>query len=126
MELTVFFILAGLLAVQSLIALQDGARFLRFVRRRLRQPLPAFAPPTTVVCPCKGLDAELEVNLRAVLEQDYPTKPPVRYRIGRDRIRRKRRHHDARFRLVRMEERRIRPGRLTAEATAALGSCSLT
>ncbi len=72
MELTVFFILAGLLAVQSLIALQDGARFLRFVRRRLQQPLPAFAPPTTVVCPCKGLDAELEVNLRAVLEQDYP------------------------------------------------------
>lgn len=72
MELTVFFLLAGLLAVQSLIALQDGARFLRFVRRRLQQPLPAFAPPTTVVCPCKGLDAELEVNLRAVLEQDYP------------------------------------------------------
>lgn len=72
MELTVFFILAGLLAVQSLIALQDGARFLRFVRRRLQQPLPAFAPPTTGVCPCKGLDAELEVNLRAVLEQDYP------------------------------------------------------
>src|SRR3990167_4926806 len=70
--LTLFFLLAGLLAVQSLIALQDGPRFLAFVRRRLGQPLADYAPPATVICPCKGLDADLEANLRALLAQDYP------------------------------------------------------
>jgi len=70
--LTAFFLLAGLLAIQSLIALQDGPRFLAFVRRRLAQPLPDYAPPATVICPCKGLDADLEANLEALLAQDYP------------------------------------------------------
>src|SRR3972149_1766308 len=70
--LTLFFLLAGLLAVQSLIALQDGPRFLAFVRRRLGQPLADYAPPATVTCPCKGWDADLEANLRALLAQDYP------------------------------------------------------
>jgi hypothetical protein len=51
--LTLFFLLAALLVVQSLIALQDGPRFLRFVRRRLAEPLPDYAPPATLVCPCK-------------------------------------------------------------------------
>ena len=69
--LTLFFVLAALLIVQSLIALQDGPRFLRFVRRRLAEPLPNYAPPATLVCPCKGLDPDMETNLRALLAQDY-------------------------------------------------------
>ncbi|HXE75095.1 MAG TPA: glycosyltransferase [Candidatus Xenobia bacterium] len=70
--LTVFFILAALLAIQSLIALQDGPRFLAFAKRRLAEPLPDFAPPATLICPCKGLDEELEHNLTSLVEQDYP------------------------------------------------------
>lgn len=70
--LTLFFVLAGLLAIQSLVALQDGPRFLAFVRRRLAEPVPDYAPPATLICPCKGLEPELETNLRALLEQDYP------------------------------------------------------
>jgi GT2 family glycosyltransferase len=70
--LALFFVFAGLLAVQSLVALQDGPRFLAFVRRRLAEPPPDFAPPASLICPCKGLDSDLEVNLRALLELDYP------------------------------------------------------
>ncbi len=70
--LTVFFILAALLTIQSLIALQDGPRFLGFVRRRLAESLPDYAPPATLICPCKGLDEELEHNLTSLAEQDYP------------------------------------------------------
>ncbi len=70
--LTVFFILAALLTIQSLIALQDGPRFLGFVRRRLDELLPDYAPPATLICPCKGLDEELETNLTSLVEQDYP------------------------------------------------------
>lgn len=69
--LTLFFVLAGLVALQSLIALQDGPRFLAFVRRRLSQAVPDFAPPTTLICPCKGLDSDLEANLLALVEQDH-------------------------------------------------------
>ena len=70
--LTVFFILAALLTIQSLIALQDGPRFLAFVRRRLQEPLPDYAPLATLICPCKGLDDELEANLTTLAAQDYP------------------------------------------------------
>lgn len=70
--LTLFFVLAGVLILQSLIALQDGPRFLAFVRRRLAQALPDFTPKTTVICPCKGLDTDLQANLRALLQQDHP------------------------------------------------------
>jgi cellulose synthase/poly-beta-1,6-N-acetylglucosamine synthase-like glycosyltransferase len=70
--LTAFFILAALLTIQSLIALQDGPRFLAFVRRRLQESLPDYAPPATLICPCKGLDEELEHNLTSLVEQDYP------------------------------------------------------
>ncbi|MBI2956633.1 MAG: glycosyltransferase [Acidobacteria bacterium] len=70
--LTLFFILAVGLVMQSLIALQDGPRFLAFVRRRLAEPLPDYTPPATLICPCKGLDDELEHNLTSLVEQDYP------------------------------------------------------
>ncbi len=69
--LTIFFALAALVALQSLIALSDGPRFLAFVRRRLAEALPDYAPPATLICPCKGLDPDLEANLGALLEQDY-------------------------------------------------------
>ena len=36
------------------------------------EPLADYAPPATLVCPCKGLDEELEHNLTALVEQDYP------------------------------------------------------
>src|SRR5574342_158201 len=70
--LTAFFILAAMLTIQSLIALQDGPRFLSFVRRRLGESPPDYAPPATLICPCKGLDEELEHNLTSLVEQDYP------------------------------------------------------
>lgn len=70
--MTLFFVLAALLVAQSLIALQDGPRFLSFVRRRLREKPADYAPPATLICPCKGLDADLEANLRTLFAQDHP------------------------------------------------------
>ena len=81
---TVFFILAALLTVQSLIALQDGPRFLAFARRRLGESLPDYAPPATLICPCKGLDEELEHNLTSLGEQDYPDLEIVFVMAGGD------------------------------------------
>lgn len=71
--LTVFFVLAALVALQSLVALRDGPRFLAFVRKRLAERLPDYTPRVSLLVPCKGnADAGLEENLRALLAQDYP------------------------------------------------------
>ncbi|MGH9805231.1 MAG: glycosyltransferase [Candidatus Acidiferrales bacterium] len=70
--LTAFFLVAALLVVQSLFVLRDGPRFLAFVRRRLREPPGTYAPLATLICPCKGLDSDLETNLRCLFAQDYP------------------------------------------------------
>lgn len=45
----------------------------RFARSRLQNPRP-LAPVrrVAVFAPCKGLDPDLEVNLRPLMEQDYP------------------------------------------------------
>lgn len=69
--LAFFIVLAVLISIQSIGALVDGYRFLRFVRRRLRVPPLDYHPRVTLVLPCKGLDADFEENVRAFLNQDY-------------------------------------------------------
>lgn len=68
----VFLVLGTLLLAQSVWALIDGYRFLRYVRRSRQQPLGDFAPPAAVIIPCKGVEADFEVNVAAYLSQDYP------------------------------------------------------
>lgn len=67
-----FYALAALLIIQGLFSLIEGVQFLTFVRRSLREPAGAFAPKATIIAPCKGVDPELEENLAALFEQDYP------------------------------------------------------
>ena len=70
--MTVFFILSGLLALQGLASLFEGFRYLAFIRRSLDEPIGDFAPKATVILPCKGVEAGLDENLRALCRQDYP------------------------------------------------------
>ena len=72
LALKVFWVLAALLAVQSLVALRDGFRFLEFFRRRRSAPPGDFCPRAAVIIPCKGLDPGFAENLQAFLSQDYP------------------------------------------------------
>jgi len=69
--LKVFWVLAALLAIQSLAALRDGFRFLDFVRRRRATPPSDIQPRVTVIIPCKGLDSGFEKNLEGLLTQNY-------------------------------------------------------
>jgi len=61
-----------LLLLQSVWALLDGYRFLRYVRRSRQAPLETFTPPAAVIIPCKGVDADFEIHLSRYLAQDYP------------------------------------------------------
>jgi ceramide glucosyltransferase len=68
----VFAFFALLLGVQSIAALRDGYRFLRFVRGSRLQPAGGFTPPAAVIIPCKGVIPGFERNLTRFLAQDYP------------------------------------------------------
>lgn len=67
-----FLTLAVLLAIQSLAALRDGYRFLRFVRKARSAPPGNFTPYLAVIIPCKGTDPDFETNLASFLQQNYP------------------------------------------------------
>jgi ceramide glucosyltransferase len=68
----VFYLLAALLLLQSLLSLRGGARYLKFFRRELDRALPYFAPYASVFVPCCGLDQGFRENISALFRQDYP------------------------------------------------------
>jgi cellulose synthase/poly-beta-1,6-N-acetylglucosamine synthase-like glycosyltransferase len=67
-----FYFFAALLLLQALISLRGGARYLRYFRRELSAPLPAYTHYASVVVPCRGLDQNLHDNLDALCVQHYP------------------------------------------------------
>ncbi|HEY6291273.1 MAG TPA: glycosyltransferase, partial [Terriglobia bacterium] len=68
----IFLALAALLAIQSLVSLRDGYRFLAHVRRSLRASRPDFHPPAAVIVPVKGIEAGFGAYIQSLLTQDYP------------------------------------------------------
>lgn len=68
----VFYFFAALLILQALISLRGGARYLSYIRREMLTEPPRFTPYASVIAPCRGLDQNLEENLRALFHQDYP------------------------------------------------------
>jgi ceramide glucosyltransferase len=68
----IFSLSALLLLVQSIASLRDGYRFLRYVREYHGKRPGGFAPPATVIMPCKGVIPAFEQNLTRFLTQDYP------------------------------------------------------
>ncbi|MBN1393911.1 MAG: glycosyltransferase [Pirellulales bacterium] len=70
--LTIYLVLAGVVIVWSLLLALQTWEHRRYVRSCIRdigrhQPIGRVA----LFAPCKGLDLEMETNLRALLEQDY-------------------------------------------------------
>jgi len=47
-------------------------RFRRYCREEEARSRPHFAPPVTVILPCKGVDPGFRENVEALLRQDYP------------------------------------------------------
>ncbi|TWT40983.1 N-glycosyltransferase [Phycisphaerae bacterium RAS1] len=70
---TILYLVGFLAILQGVGSLLQGAAFLRFVRRELAATPPAYAPPASVLLPCKGLDPRLTQTLERVTRQDYPS-----------------------------------------------------
>lgn len=68
----VFYFFAAIVIWLGVLSLLSGFRFADYVRRELQKTLPDFRPFATVFVPCRGDEAGLRENIRALCEQDYP------------------------------------------------------
>lgn len=64
--------LALLSLLEGLYSLRGGLRFLRMFRRASEAFPGSYAPPLTLMVPCRGLDPGLDRNLSAFLDLEYP------------------------------------------------------
>jgi cellulose synthase/poly-beta-1,6-N-acetylglucosamine synthase-like glycosyltransferase len=67
-----FYVLAALVVLQSLLSLRGGIRYLNFFRRELEAPRALYMPFASVFVPCRGVDQGLSLNLLALFRQHYP------------------------------------------------------
>lgn len=67
-----FYALAALVVLQSLLSLRGGVRYLGFFRRELEAPRALYMPYASVFVPCRGMDQGLRLNLLALFRQHYP------------------------------------------------------
>src|SRR5436190_2883354 len=68
----VFYFFAAVLSWLSFKSFRSGIAYLNFFRSELAKPPSDYRPFVSIIAPCRGLDAGLEQNLTALLEQDYP------------------------------------------------------
>jgi cellulose synthase/poly-beta-1,6-N-acetylglucosamine synthase-like glycosyltransferase len=68
----VFYFLAVLILLQSILSLLGGLRYLAYVRREMEAKRPLYMPYVSIVVPCRGLDQGLRSNLAALFDQHYP------------------------------------------------------
>ncbi len=68
----VFYFFAAVLVWLSFKSFRGGIAYLNFFRTELARPRPEFTPFVSVIAPCRGLDAGLEGNLSALVDQDFP------------------------------------------------------
>jgi ceramide glucosyltransferase len=68
-----YYFLAVLLVYLSYKSFRGGFEYLAFFRREAARPRSGYRPFCSIIAPCKGLDQELEKNLVALFEQDFPT-----------------------------------------------------
>ena len=68
---TVFQFLAILQIAAGVYLLWQGIQWLTYVRRRLKTDPGFYAPRTAVLCPCRGMEPDLERNLVSLCEFDH-------------------------------------------------------
>lgn len=68
-----FYFFAAVLVFLSYKSLRGGIDYLNFFEKELDASKMDHAPFVSIIAPCRGLDADLEENLRALFVQDFPT-----------------------------------------------------
>ena len=68
----IFFFFAGILVLLGYKSLRGGIDYLNFFKRELAKPESNFTPFVSIIAPCRGIDKDLQQNLSALFEQNYP------------------------------------------------------
>jgi cellulose synthase/poly-beta-1,6-N-acetylglucosamine synthase-like glycosyltransferase len=68
----VFYFFAAGLVFLSYKSFRGGIDYLNFFKRELAKRASDFTPFVSIFVPCRGLDEDLEENLRALFRQDFP------------------------------------------------------
>jgi cellulose synthase/poly-beta-1,6-N-acetylglucosamine synthase-like glycosyltransferase len=69
----VFYFFASIVIFLGLVSLRGGFYYLAHFRRELSKKQASYAPPATVIAPCRGLDQGFKENIAALFHQDYPS-----------------------------------------------------
>lgn len=67
-----FFLFAAALVFFSYKSFRGGISYLNFFKQELSKPESNYTPFCSIIAPCRGLDEDLEKNLAALFEQDFP------------------------------------------------------
>jgi ceramide glucosyltransferase len=70
--ITLFYFLILEQILQGFYSLWQGLQWLKMARRRASAAPALYAPRVAVICPVKGLENDLEANLLALTQFDYP------------------------------------------------------
>lgn len=68
----IYYFFAILLIYFSYKSFRGGFYYLNFFRQELANPRSEYTPFCSIIAPCKGLDHDLEKNLEALFEQNFP------------------------------------------------------
>jgi ceramide glucosyltransferase len=70
--ITLFYFLVLEQILQGLYSLWQGLEWLKMARRRASTSSGLYAPRVALICPVKGMEEDLETNLLALTQFDYP------------------------------------------------------
>lgn len=68
----VFYFFALILVFLGYKSLRGGFYFADYFKQELARPQTGFTPIVSIIAPCRGIDEDLEKNLSALFELDYP------------------------------------------------------
>lgn len=68
----IYYFFAVVLIYMSYLSFRGGFEYLNFFRQELAKPRSEYTPFCSIIAPCKGLDHDLEKNLQALFQQDFP------------------------------------------------------
>ena len=68
----VFYFFALILVFLGYKSLRSGIDYLNFFKQELSKSPSTYTPFVSIIVPCRGLDIDLEKNLRALFRQQYP------------------------------------------------------
>lgn len=68
----VYYAFAALLIFLGWKSLRGGIEYLEFFKRELEKENTDYAPFSTIIAPCRGIDKDLRENLAALFRQDHP------------------------------------------------------